>query len=210
MVVEQVQAEVSEIESLLVQLKGVIAVKIIMDGQDITEIHVLADNLRNPKQLVRDIETVFKVKSNLSIDHRKISIVQIPDTLTENGRLKLLSTRFTCAAKQAEVFVELVLDEQVFRGQAKGPNTSSNRLRLAAEATIQAVELFLGTPNVFVLEEARELLLKGKETVVVYLTSITQNGEEAMFGIAAEKTDLIEATARGVLCAVNRRLSKIY
>ena len=49
---------------------GIINVKIVGEGSNITEIHVLSNRSKGPKLLVRDIETLIKPRFGVEIDHK--------------------------------------------------------------------------------------------------------------------------------------------
>ncbi len=64
---------------LLSNLTGVFAsnVDIAEDGS-IREIHILGSQSRNPKQIARDVQSALASAFDIRIDHRIISIAQIP------------------------------------------------------------------------------------------------------------------------------------
>lgn len=200
--------KLAEMEEYIRQVQGVVSAKVVCANAEIQEIHILADGSRNPKQLVRDVETIILVKSGLNIDHRKISIVQFPDSFPGECRIKLNSTAFKRSGQQVTVTVELGLDDQVYAGQASGPNTGSNQLRLVARATLEAVEQYLGFRNFFVLEDIIKISLSGRQAVAVCVVMVFEMDEEALYGIAAVESSLLEAASKAVLAALNRRLSK--
>ena len=71
-----------EIQSEISSLAGVISSHVVMspDGLDVDEVHVVATYDRQPKQIVRDIESLILNSHNIRIDHKKISIAQLHDT----------------------------------------------------------------------------------------------------------------------------------
>jgi hypothetical protein len=50
------------------------AVSIQVDGDEISEIHVLTHSKRPPKQIVRDVQTVLMTSFKRSFDYRKVSV----------------------------------------------------------------------------------------------------------------------------------------
>jgi len=65
---------VAEAERKLARLRDVVAATITMDGDQIREIHVVAESTRAPKNIVRDVETALKAFLKRDIGHRMISV----------------------------------------------------------------------------------------------------------------------------------------
>ena len=75
----QNRGAVADIEGTLSRLRGVVSARLVRDERgEIQEVHVLADALRHPKQIGRDIESALFSEFGIRIDHRKISIAQTP------------------------------------------------------------------------------------------------------------------------------------
>lgn len=62
------------IEDSISCIDGIINVKIVGEGSNITEIHVLSNRSKGPKLLVRDIETLIKARFGVEIDHKKLAL----------------------------------------------------------------------------------------------------------------------------------------
>lgn len=72
------EIKLTECENLIRRIRDVLAVNIVLGEQkEIDEIHVLAEDGRNAKQIVRDIETLMQVEYGIDLDHKKVSIVQL-------------------------------------------------------------------------------------------------------------------------------------
>jgi hypothetical protein len=65
---------VAAAEHAIRQLRDVQAAHITTDGDLIKEIHVVAASTRQPKQIVRDVETTLKAVLRRAVDHRIISV----------------------------------------------------------------------------------------------------------------------------------------
>lgn len=75
-----------ELETALRSIPGVRAASVVTTADaNPTEIHVLADHHKAPKQLVRDIQSLASASYGLDIDHRIVSIVQIDGIDAMNG-----------------------------------------------------------------------------------------------------------------------------
>ena len=132
--------KVAAIEALVCGLQGVLSSRAVLDDQgQIVELHVLADESRAPKQVVRDIETVLLLRLNHNIDHKKISVVQIAGGLDEDvNRINLGGISYRLDKATAEVSVSLSLKDTAAEVAATGPNSQQNQTRLVAAATAGA------------------------------------------------------------------------
>jgi ribosomal protein L12E/L44/L45/RPP1/RPP2 len=63
-------------ESEIRNLRDIEGVSVRVDGDVIREIHVVTRSERNPKQIVRDIQTMLRAKVGVAIDHRVVSVAQ--------------------------------------------------------------------------------------------------------------------------------------
>jgi len=75
-----------ELEDSLRAIPGVRAASVVT-GADArpTEVHVLANPGKPAKQVVRDVQSVAMAQYGLDIDHRIVSVVQIPENAVEIG-----------------------------------------------------------------------------------------------------------------------------
>src|SRR5690554_440504 len=81
-----------ELEKKIIELDGVFSCKVTGD-KVIDEIHIVAGKEREPKRMVRDIETMVMVEHGQEIDHKKISIARVnePDIGTVENRVEIVS-----------------------------------------------------------------------------------------------------------------------
>jgi hypothetical protein len=137
------QFAIEECEKLLSQVRDVVSARIVADNEGtIREIHLLAGDNRSPKQIVRDIESVFMAHFGMNIDHKKISIAQLDgrEAKKQDGkRLRFTGLTFTSAGPKAEIKVNLQYGDGRFEGVFTGPRSRHNTLRLIANATLGAV-----------------------------------------------------------------------
>lgn len=63
-------------EAEIRRLRDIEGVSVRVDGDVIREIHVVTNSDRQPKQIVRDIQTVLRAKVGVAIDHRVVSIAR--------------------------------------------------------------------------------------------------------------------------------------
>ncbi|NLG86476.1 MAG: hypothetical protein GX489_04585 [Firmicutes bacterium] len=200
---------VEEYEGVLRQIRDVISARVVRDESDtIQEIHVLASSARNPKQIVRDVESTLLACFNLPIDHKKVSVAQLDwesGAPTKPNRAKLKAINAETDYLHCQYFVILDVAGEQYQGQADGAATSQNQRRLVAEATLRALELYLKNEVAFSIAEMRQLDMNGIQVVVVTVSMVTPYGEETLTGASFIKSDgsgIVEA----VLKAVESRL----
>lgn len=210
-----VNSSVPEYESAVCQIREVISARIVADETGkILEIHVLAGAGRSPKQVVRDIESVFMVRYGLSIDYKKISVAQMKDEDNVNSGLevrpRVVGVTVLLSGRKTEAKVQLEIGSEIYEGCATGPSTLGNKLRLVSQATVIALEEYLkGTCNILT-EDIGLITLSGSQAVVVSITLVTNIGEERLVGSVFVKQDAREATVKATLAAVNRRMALLF
>ncbi len=200
----------AEYEKLIQKVKGVISAKI-TTGQDekIQEIHILAGMDRNPKQIVRDVESLFMAQYGLSVDHKKISIAQLDSEANREkspNRIVLSGMSSSLNRLRADVRVSLRYGEEVFEGASSGPRSESSYLRIAANATLAAIQQCLKTDCYLEVDDIAIVKLARREAVVVAVSMVTLEGEETLIGSAWIRGDEQDAVAKSLLSALNRRI----
>ena len=204
------EIRLTECENLIKQIRDVISANIVLgEGKEIEEIHVLAEETRNAKQLVRDIETLLRVEYGIDLDHKKVSIVQLSKNhkAFQGKRLKFSAIQYSLQGTQIEALVELTSAKRSCQGKSCGVNSSSNRLRLFAEATIEAVSSYLDVNSNVFLEDVVQHKVGNRNLISAALTYIQGPVEECLIGSALIKQDEKEAVVRATLSALNRRVS---
>jgi hypothetical protein len=204
---------IQEYQHLLNKIPGILSSRIITDDTHaITEVHILSDITRGPKQIVRDVQSALLAKFDLTIDHKIISVAQIEGSglAVRDFRLTIDSIRVRSEQGKVEVTVILGKDEQTFEGNASGGNSAQGRLRVVADAALQAVHRFLNKDFLFVLSDAVKINLADRKAIAVSILHFTDLGEEYLSGSAIIKTDDNEAVVKATLDAVNRRLFQHY
>lgn len=201
--------DIRECERLIQQIRDVISARIVADSEgNVQEIHVLAGVARGPKQIVRDIESIFMARFGVSVDHKKISIAQIyeePPVFAGPSRVRLVSVNVLTAGPKTEARVKLQYGDTICEGVASGPSSAANRLRLVTVATISAADQYVREDWAFSVEDVVCATLGRKTVVVVALTVLTPAGEDCLVGASVVKQDERDAAARATLDALNRR-----
>ena len=201
-------------EALIKRLRGVLSARVVLDRDGrFEEIHILGDTDRNPKVMVRDIETALLVNFGVTVDHKIISIVQMAEDsicLTPDAkRPQMMNISTTTSRAKVEVGVSLTHQEKMIEGLAAAANTPYNRLRVAATATLDALAKLNTFPATFAVDDVIRLKLSSREMVAVSVFMISGDKEELLLGTAFVKGDEQEAVGKATLCAINRRMGTL-
>jgi hypothetical protein len=130
------------LERELVALPGVQAARVVATPSGrVTEIHLITDDSKAPKGIVRDVETIAQARFGMELDRRIVSIVQFPSgaATVAARRLALSSLSLTTEGTQMRCRVRLEADDETALGEAAGPATSVGRVKLIAQATASAL-----------------------------------------------------------------------
>jgi hypothetical protein len=199
------------IEENLQQIDSVISSKIIIgEANQIEEIHIVSNGIRNPKQIARDVESVLLANFDYKIDHRKISIAQLDDIDIRKikPRLKLNGISKETSGNKANVKVSILKADEEFVASKSGINSNRNIERMLAEATVMAVEDSLGINDLFIVEDIRNLMIASVQVVVVLVSSLINGQEIILSGSSVVKNDYYLSVAKATLDSINRFLTK--
>lgn len=198
-----------ELEASICKLPGVQAARVVTDGSAVpTEIHVLGTREKNPKQLVRDIQSVAMAQFDLDLDHRIVSIVQFDESESPNApanRVLIASINSQTSGLEATATVTLAAGGKLYEGRSTAPSTASSRPRLIARATLAAVVQLLPV-GACDIEHAQIVQIGSRTVAVSVVQVVTPDGEQIVTGSALVRADEADAVARSVLDAMNRRL----
>ncbi|RQD76315.1 MAG: hypothetical protein D5R97_04535 [Candidatus Syntrophonatronum acetioxidans] len=198
-------------QKLIEQIEDVVSARIIIDENEvIEEIHILSQEKRSPKQIVRDIESLLQAEYNLDLDYKKVSVVQL------NGKHKQLGSRrlmfkgisLNMEGTKARVKVNLSLNSSTdFEGVAEGAYTKTNYMRLISEATLKAVQKAIKERMIFTPEEVFLLNFNRQQVMFVALSVLERSyKEESLVGCAVIQGDEKDAVVRATLNAINRKI----
>ena len=203
-------------EQAIKQIRSILGARIKANSlNEIEEIHVLADSQRNPKQIVRDVETLLTTQFGLEIDHKIVSVVQLESGeetpkrsmgTAEPIRPKLVSVSLRTVNTLADVKVELSVQDEILEGTSTGTSTTYNKLRLFVDATINSLAAFLMDKLIFATEDVTINRLGKHQVAQVAISMITPIGEQTLVGCAIVKSDEREAVVKATLDAINRKL----
>lgn len=198
-------------EAVVRQLRGVQAVRVETDDDGaIRVVHVLGGPDRSPKVIAVDVVSALAAELGVELEPRQVRVAAQQRTdqarPTAPPRLKFVGLTVAVLHTTAEVKVHLEDQGLLYEGIASGPHASRNRLELVAEATLRALELFLRTEGLFILEGVSTMTV-GTREVAVAVVSLSSREEETLAGSSLVRDDPREAVVRAVLDAVNRPVS---
>ncbi|MEX0975113.1 MAG: hypothetical protein WD024_07200 [Bacillota bacterium] len=212
---ERRTVSVKDIESLLVCLPGIQKARVVVnDWGAIEEIHILTGLGRNPKQIVRDVQSALKAQWDITVDRRKVSIAQIQAGMPEpSSRLRYSGLEVKTDARTGKSEIVVTLDRSgdgqspSYVGKAVSDSTEVSTLLGVARATCLAGNLTLEPPNAFFVDDVATVEIGQYRSVAVLLDLLTpRRNQEQMVGCALVKRDLREACVRATMDAMNRRM----
>ena len=137
----------SDWQSLISKLNGVFAAHVVFsEQQEPTEIHVLANNRRNVKSIVRDVQSAISARYGIDIDYHIISVAQVSSNIISGICYRLIYSGINVrsSGKDMEVTVSLSREEEQFTGTVGGSAIPFSRMRCIAQATLDAVKACTG------------------------------------------------------------------
>jgi hypothetical protein len=216
--------DVQAVEEDLRRVPGVHGVRVVTNGEgEIIEVHVLSDQARAPKQVVRDLQAVVKVSYDLDLDHRVVSVAQLGDeqlaSVAPGGvepagssgvfpRVLVKGIGVARDGLRYSVEVALERDGERYLGSAEGSTASAVLPTTAARAALAALAHLL-PPSVHLDLEAVTIERLGvRRFAAVSLALLSPPLEELLLGCAPVRAAGDEdAVARAVLDAINRRVA---
>lgn len=217
------KVSVRAVEELIEGFAAVEGARIVLDDWGaVQQIHVLADDSRPPKAIARDIQSGLQARWGLVVDHRRISIAQMEDVAPRPQWARLRLEQFAVSSDpvrgRIEIAVSLAPDSgrdiagrpvspgtSLWQGRASGASGAGTGLRLASEATLQALNQALRPDHTFSVADIGRVTLGGQEIVVSLLQHHGPRGAvETLSGSALVRSEPLEAAVRAVLNASNR------
>jgi hypothetical protein len=179
-----------------------------------TEIHIIANGDKAPKQLVRDVQSLAAAAYDLSIDHRIVSIVETSENGVGNHeaepRVVLNWLMMASQGESSRIDVGLKWPSGETAGGAPAPSPNrETRARAAAEAVANALESAL-TERKATIEVDSVVLphIGSSDAVLVKALFREQGAVTVLLGSALIEDDVASAAARALLDACNRKLTR--
>jgi hypothetical protein len=205
--------DAAAIEQLLGQVRGVLAVRVVKDGQgQIDEIHVVGTPERSAKAMVRDVESLLYVRGGVRLDHRKISLVQMAETAIQPAvvRVQLAEISWAASDEQPAVTITLSMGERRVQGVGRGRAEAGDPPELlVGYATTHALDQLIGARGQLRMENVQLQQFGALDVCLTHLSLVTDDGIETLLGISVVRDGDLTAVARSVLDAVNRRIQRL-
>jgi hypothetical protein len=202
----------TDLEKMINRLAGVILSKVETDARsDISEIHILANYQRSPKQIVRDVQSLAATSFDMNLEHRIISVAQIADdSMLEIGiRLKIKDFDVSWAGNKVTMSVTLAGIDRVAKGTATGMNTAPSRNLAAARACIAALHEFLTLESTFDVIDIQKLRIAGVDSYNVAVSYNDKGEDQILLGASIVRDGDYNAIIAATLDAVNRLVNRL-
>jgi hypothetical protein len=199
--------DVRVFQEKVARIPGVEAVRVVHEGDQITEIHLLAETGKPPKQLVRDVQSLSLAAFGTPIDRRVVSVVQLEAAdLAGGDRPVVEDVSELTDGHRTKISVVLSWHGERIVGEVAGAAASSTRLRLVAEATLEALRQALHQDSAFAISAVDVPVLGSRQVAIAQVVIVDGNGERLMVGSALAGGDPARAVVRAVLDALNRHI----
>jgi hypothetical protein len=225
---------VVEAQKLLLSLRDIAGASIsVSEDGEITEVNILAEGRRPPKQIVRDVRSALRAEYQVDIDYRRISVAQkrggeiwdeAPETAAPTilalpearvfeepavERLRFVGLTVSLDQNAARVRVELALGTREAAGEAEGRTARREVARLIGQATVDAISRFLAEPHALALVDA-DTVRAGEEEVTVAVVRFSKSRNDIVLaGCCPARHDLQQSVVYATLAAVNRLLGRL-
>ena len=198
-------------KALVTRLPGVLGAEFTLENGTVREVHILSDQSRSPKQIVRDVQSAMLAKFQVELDHRIVSVAQIPGSAVHrpSRRLRCEQLELSTSREGASASVHLLADGKRYVGRAGCDLSVGGRWRAIAQATVSALNQLLAPGFVFSLDEVRRTAMGEHQAVLVGLLLKSGGKAEPLLGACYEGEDPNFSVALATLDAVNRRLSAL-
>ncbi|MFV0353297.1 MAG: hypothetical protein ACK5JF_13465 [Oscillospiraceae bacterium] len=196
-----------EWESLLCQLKGVRSAQVVFTSDGVPEeIHILANDEKSTKSIVRDVESAVMAHFKTTIDHHIISIAQVTPRLMDRMEMRLVFKGIEVRTNENTITscVSMERGGEIFMGTAKAFNYPVSRKKCVALATLQSVSKAVDDHTAFELTQVDTVKVSEKHLVVTQVYSLSD--KKNLLGSAFVEEDVDVAVVHSVLSAINRRL----
>lgn len=186
-----------------------------------SEIHIVSNGARSPKQLVRDVQSLASAGYDIAIDHRIVSVVQLeqdqelpgaPEALAIlDRRPELESVVFASKGENGWVRVRLKWPGgDVTEGLGRFASERETRAQGAAAALVQALDPKMAEHSATVTVEEVALHRTRQNEMVVVQCSVSANGDtSSVVGTSFIRDDVATAAVQAALQGLNRRLARL-
>ncbi len=201
-----------ELEKMINRLTGVTLSKVMSDNRGlVSEVHILANFQRSPKQIVRDVQSLAATSFELNLEHRIISVAQIADDSMLEIGLRLLIKDFdvSWAGNRVTMSVTLAGGDRLAKGTSSGMNTGPSRNMAAARACIAALHDFLSLEYILDVIDIQKIRIAGTDAFSVAVSYNDKGEDQMLLGSSIVRDGDYNAILCATLDAVNRLVNRL-
>ncbi len=201
--------QIIEMQRAIEQIHGVHSSKLILNDEGVVgECHILASDLRHPKQISKDVQSVLAATFEYRIDHRIISVAQLEsDSMSRVvPRIVYKSVDVVKQGQMMTATVNCSLYDMDYKGEFSGVATKNGDFRVVAEAVLEAVRCQLKDDEHIVLEGYRVQDVGWLTLANVVVTFVRGDKEYPLVGTAIVGNHAHDAYVKAVFDALNRVL----
>lgn len=186
-----------------------VSIKINSDGK-ISEIRVVSDSKKSPKELVRDLEATL-IGFSMGKNHCVTKIID--NTFDTESRLKIDEITTKTVSFDYKVIVELSDDKgNKFEGWCTYTDSEDGYIRAIANAAIDSLQQLIKNKYSFSVEDISIYKIGDSQAVSVLLNFKDGENKEQLIGSAIFEDEKGKANAvvKAILKAVNKKISDLY
>jgi hypothetical protein len=195
--------------------------RILVEGGEIREVHVISESRKPAKLIVKDVVGLMWTRYNRRIDHRIVGVVRVgapvngaprpgplPEpaapVLDEPSRIRFGSVNLYMDGARAQAQVELRWKGVLRMGSASGWCSREGAHRLVAAAALAALQEFLDDDVALGVEGVEVVRMGGQDVIIVGLALLMHRQEKILTGCCTVGRDLPQAVVLATLSALNR------
>lgn len=221
--------DVEAMQRDLSRIPAVTSARVVLEGDELREVHVVCGSSRSPKLVGRDVQSLLAARWGVDIDHRKVSVVQLegaedasspegdPEVVTAPttpppapragpGKVVIDNLSVSLTRTGAEATVVVTMGDQQSAGTARGVPSWAGQLRLAATATLAALAHGDSRLASFAVADVASVRMGSEAVIVTTLTGWADGVESNLAGAAPiGSAGELRAAAESVLRALPLR-----
>lgn len=210
-----------DMERALCRIPNVTQAHVVPDETDtVIELHIVATPGKHPKQVVRDVQSLAMAAFGVEVDRHVVSVVQLEDEVADPvapeqspavqpARTLLAGMTLESLEGASAVSVVLRCRGRNATGSSRRPATAVGLHRMAAEATLEALGQLHPAVEAADVDGVEVRQLGSRRVALVSVAQRSARDEDVLIGTATVRAaGELDAVARAVLDAVNRRLPR--
>jgi len=191
----------------LARIPAVSSARVVIEDDDLREVHIVCAPGRSPKLIGRDVQSLLAAQWGVDIDHRKISVVQLEDAAASDGvddgrpaeapaprrppppvptsaPIRIATLAVTVTGHEAEASVILDAGGEHATGRARGVPSWAGQRRLAAAAALDALGSVDERLAGYAVGEVASVRMGSEDVIVVTVVGWSADVEVNVAGAA--------------------------